>query len=75
VGNLARRLKKLETGGPRRRRCPECGFDGDLSKVVPKVVWVTEPRETEEDDRPRESVYCETCGEAVHVVVTWGDDV
>lgn len=34
------------------------------------MVWHDDK---ENDDGPKETVYCETCGEPVHLVVTWGD--
>jgi hypothetical protein len=70
AGGLERRVKDLETGGG--RRCPECGLGvpRDWGKAAFEVVW--EP-DRDVADTPRESVYCETCGELVHTVVTWGD--
>jgi hypothetical protein len=67
TGSLQRRIRNLEAGG---RECPECGFDGDWSKVKYEVAWCDDK---DEDDGPHETVYCETCGEPVHIVVTWGD--
>jgi hypothetical protein len=66
--NLERRVRNLEAGGD--KDCPECGFDGDWSKVEYEVIWVDDP---EEYDGPQESVYCETCGEPTTFVVTWLD--
>ena len=61
---LESRLRVLEggTGG----ECPECGFDGDWSKVKNEVVW-------EDGPYGRGNEYCGTCGRATHIVVTWGD--
>jgi len=58
--SLERRVKALEGGGS---RCPECGFDGDWSKV--ERVFT--------EDGPGENIYCGTCGRPIHIVLTWGD--
>ena len=50
--------------------CPECGFDGDWSKVNYEVIWHDD---SEEDNGPHETVYCETCGEPTTIVVKWLD--
>ena len=68
AGSLERRVRNLEAGGG--KDCPECGFDGDWSKVNYEVIWHDDP---EEDDGPHETVYCETCGEPTNIVVTWLD--
>jgi hypothetical protein len=68
VGSLERRIRNLENGG--RKECPECGFDGDRSKIEYSVEWCDDP---EEDDGPQENIYCETCGEPTTIVVTWDD--
>ncbi len=62
--SLETRVKQLEggTGG----ECPECGFDGDESKIKTIVEWV--------DHTDRGNEYCGTCGRATHIVVTWGED-
>jgi hypothetical protein len=67
AGSLERRIRNLETG---RRECPECGFDGDCSKVKFTVEWCDSEAE---DDGPEQTVYCEVCGEPVYLVVRWGD--
>jgi hypothetical protein len=66
--NLERRLNNLEraSGKP----CPECGFDGDWTKVTYDVEWHDSD---DEDDGPKETVYFATCGHPVHLVITWGD--
>jgi hypothetical protein len=64
AGSLEGRITKLENGGG--RECPECGFDGDWSKV--ELEWCDH---AEEEDVPQETVYCETCGQPTTIVVTW----
>ena len=64
------RIKRLE-GRSGANQCPECGFDGDWSKVTFELTF---PLDTEgEDEGPEETVYCETCGTPVVTVVTWDD--
>ncbi len=67
--SLETRVKQLEGGAG--GECPECGFDGDWSKIEFDLEWCDDPKE---DDGPQESVYCETCGEPTTIVVTWGDE-
>jgi hypothetical protein len=68
VTTLERRVARLEepTGG---NKCPECGFDGDLSKVEYVVHW----ENTDGPTKPHE--FCETCGFQLTCTVyaTWGD--
>ena len=66
AGRLEGRITKLENSGG--RECPECGFDGDWSKV--ELEWCDHAEE-EDDDFPQESVYCEPCGQPTTIVVTW----
>jgi hypothetical protein len=62
-GALQTRLKRLEgVGGT---ECPECGFDGDWSKVR----TVVDCHSTDKRNR-----YCGTCGRPTHIVLTWGGD-
>jgi hypothetical protein len=67
AGSLERRLKILEesSGG----ECPECGLAVPRHWSNYTVEWCDSPA----DDGPDETVFCETCGEPVHIVVTWGD--
>jgi hypothetical protein len=69
MGSLKRRVEALEdaAGG---RECPECGFDGDWSNVDIVVEWWDGE---EEYTGPKQTVYCETCGEPTVSVVTWND--
>jgi hypothetical protein len=62
--SLETRVKQLEggVGG----KCPECGFDGDPSKIKTEVRWL--------DHTERRNEYCGTCGRATHIVVRWGED-
>jgi hypothetical protein len=62
--NLEGRVKALEGSGS---RCPQCGFDGDWSKVKPRV----ETRRAGDGRRPE---YCDTCGRPLRIVLTWGDE-
>jgi len=69
VRSLERRVSALEEsaggGGP----CPECGWDGDWSKIEYVVEWANADGPT----RPEE--LCETCGSQLSYTVhaTWGD--
>jgi hypothetical protein len=67
-GRLNGRVRRLENG--RTGPCPECGFDGDWSKAKIEIDWRADK---DEDNGPKETIYCETCGEPVHIVLTWGD--
>jgi endogenous inhibitor of DNA gyrase (YacG/DUF329 family) len=60
--SLEVRVRQLEggTGG----ECPECGFDGDWSKVKHEVVWG--------QGGPERNIYCGTCGRPTHLVVHLG---
>jgi hypothetical protein len=51
---LAGRVGRLENG--RTERCPECGWDGDWSKVEFVVEWVAADGPAEPDE------FCGTCG-------------
>jgi ribosomal protein S27AE len=56
------RLKKLEE--KHGRECPECGFDGDWSKIrfsshIPKP------------DEVRDNEYCSTCGRPTRICLRW----
>jgi predicted RNA-binding Zn-ribbon protein involved in translation (DUF1610 family) len=62
VGSLQTRVKRLEGGG---QACPECGFDGEWSKVETVTSWT--------EDGTADNRYCETCGRPIHIVITWGD--
>jgi hypothetical protein len=59
---LERRVRTLEGGG---RKCPECGFDGDWSKV--RIVF--------EDGGDGRSRTCGMCGRPLRIVLTWGERV
>jgi hypothetical protein len=61
-GALQTRVKRLEGGGA---ECPECGFDGDWSKVR----TVVDPHAGHKRNQ-----YCGTCGRPTHIVLTWGHD-
>ena len=54
---LKRRLRRLEGGTG--ARCPECGYDGDPSKLEYVLEWV--------DEVDRGNEYCGTCGRATHM--------
>jgi hypothetical protein len=69
VGSLERRIRWLE-GRSGASQCPECGFDGDWSKVTFEVELCGAEGE---DEGPEETVYCETCGTPVVTVVAWDD--
>lgn len=63
---IQRRVAALEestAGG-----CPECGFDGDHSKIRHEVVFVDIGAPTPPDE------YCGTCGRALSVTIAldWG---
>ena len=63
--SLETRVKQLEggTGG----ECPECGFDGDWSKLKLRF----EPG-FGGGGKPEK---CGTCGHPTRIVLTWGDEV
>ena len=65
TATIQRRVAALEESAG--RVCPECGFDGDRSKIRHEVVWVDSPAGPDE--------YCETCGRALRITITlnWGD--
>jgi len=56
---LERRVRSLEGGDG--GECPECGFDGDWSKV--RVIFEDAP-----SNRPK---YCNTCGRPLRIVLSW----
>ncbi len=58
--SLQTRVKQLEGSGS--GKCPECGFDGDWSKVRNVLA----PRSGERGNR-----CCETCGRPTHIALTW----
>lgn len=64
VDNRLRRLE-LATGGG---ECPECGFDGDWSKLRWDVEW------DESGEGPQRNQHCSTCGRLWLVVVGWGPE-
>lgn len=64
--SLVTKVKQLEggTGG----RCPECGFDGDWSKVKYRI-------EPGYGDGTGKSERCDTCGRLTRIVLTWEDKI
>jgi endogenous inhibitor of DNA gyrase (YacG/DUF329 family) len=69
--SVRKRLERLERLEDTRSGCPECGFDGDWSKGTFELTF---PLDVEgEEEGPEETVYCETCGTPVVIVVTWDD--
>ena len=70
ASSLERRVRNLEAGSG--AECRECGFEvpRDWSNVKYEVIWYDEK---DEDEGPEETVYCETCGEPIDIVITWGD--
>jgi hypothetical protein len=64
VGSLKRRIRHLEGGAG--GECPECGFDGDWSKVRFQI-------EPGYGDGTGKSERCDTCGCLTRIVLTWGD--
>jgi hypothetical protein len=66
---IEKRVTRLEatTGGG--GRCPECGWDGDPSKVQYVVEWQDPDGSTEPDE------FCETCGRQLTCTIhmDWGD--
>lgn len=67
ASSLQTRVKHLETSAGGGNRCPECGFDGDYSKLKISTSWAPSSSE------PTKNRYCSTCGRPTHVVITWGD--
>ncbi len=59
---IEKRVARLE-GAPGAGVCPECGFDGDWSKV--RTVF-----EDAGGNRPEN---CGTCGRALRIVLAWGE--
>jgi hypothetical protein len=70
VGSLERRIKRLE-GRSGSEQCPECGHDGDCSKIEYEIVWEdVEPLiEDPESLNSLKNKCCGTCGQAVELVV------
>jgi hypothetical protein len=64
LGTRIRRLEESRGGN----RCPECGFDGDWSKVRFHI-------EPGYGDGNGKSERCDTCGRLTRIVLTWGDKV
>lgn len=67
---LAGRIGRLES--ERGEPCPECGWDGDWSKVEIVVEWAALDRDPVQDG-PVEPRWCEECGHQLDYVVTWKD--
>lgn len=65
---LDTRLRRLENGG---KPCPECGFDGDRSKVEIVVEW--EDLDGPDTNVPDVPEFCSTCGDQLTYIVTWED--
>lgn len=65
MGSLDGRVRRLEE---RAGECPECGFDGDWSKVDFVIEWWDGE---EPYAGPEETTYCEHCGEPTEPVVVW----
>jgi hypothetical protein len=65
---IERRVTRLEATTDRGDRCPECGWDGDPSKVEYVVEWQDPDGPTEPDE------FCETCGRQLTCTVhmDWG---
>jgi hypothetical protein len=61
-GALQTRVRRLE--GSAGAQCPECGFDGDWSKVRTAV----DPNASHGRNH-----YCGTCGRPTHIALRWGD--
>jgi hypothetical protein len=70
VGSLERRIKWLEGRGG-SEQCPECGHDGDCSKIEYEIVWEdVEPLiEDPEKLKSLKNKYCGTCGQVGELVV------
>jgi hypothetical protein len=74
VGSLERRIEWLEgRSGP--EQCPECGHHGNSSNIGYEIVWEdVEPLiEDPEKLKSLKNKYCGTCGQAVELVVGWGE--
>jgi hypothetical protein len=69
MATLTSRVRRLEAASGGGSRCPECGFDGDWSKVK------FEPRINRVDPKsPRmpPNRHCGTCGRVLVINVGWG---
>ena len=51
--------------------CPECGWDGDCSKVQIEVLW----KELDGGEGPKEESpqFCSACGHQWEYIITWTD--
>ena len=65
AATIERRVTRLEATTDRGDKCPECGFDGDWSKVRFDFERPTSRRER----------YCGTCGRPLRIVLRWEDRV
>jgi hypothetical protein len=65
---IERRVTRLEATTDGGGRCPECGWDGDASKVEYVVEWQDPDVPTEPDE------FCETCGRELTCTIHmyWG---
>ncbi len=65
------------TAGSREALLPRIGYRGSSENAPSRhfgefdVRW--HYREEEQDEGPKETVYCDTCGPPVHIVLSWGD--
>jgi len=66
---IERRVAALEESAGGGGACPECGWDGDPSKIEYVVEWQNADGPTERDE------FCETCGRQLTCTVhlNWGD--
>jgi hypothetical protein len=65
---IERRVTRLEATTVGGGKCPECGWDGDPSKVEYVVEWQDPDGPTEPDE------FCETCGRQLTCTIhmDWG---
>lgn len=72
VSSVQAKVSRLEAatgGGGDDGECPDCGWGGgDDGNHRYEVTWVDPggPEDREE--------YCESCGQQLVIVLTWGDD-
>lgn len=66
MGSIDARLRRLEGGD---ETCPECGWDGNWSRVRFEVTW--DDLDADPDDLAPPERYQE-CGCQLEYVVTWG---
>jgi hypothetical protein len=68
VRSLKTRLTALEESAGGSGECPECGYDGDPSKVEYVVEWQDPDCPTEPDE------FCKTCGRQLTCTIhmDWG---